>query len=580
MRNFLIVIILLWFSSFSNIGFSQTKTAYEKKKEAIVLKYLNKMGVSKSEIDRAKNADESGFLLMLLIAEKYETYAMNHGMDAVVLMTEMEKEMKAAESLKSEEDFRKERLAIEEKERKQREAQQAYEEKKQLEELQRQEQKRINFVNNSDYVILKKRIKQEFESWYEKGEFEKSVDHQNRIAQKDFAFDSICYQITSRQMLQRIGSQQYELKLLDYNADLEIFPVEIQFYPSKTFDSIKVPISEAESFKEDLRYRDNSNVLSFYRELRNWIFVDNYLFPKRLSLNGEKSILNLPNKEVSQIRFSTDELSLNNYFGSNHMFDAIQFEKVAEAREIKRRKEQYKSLMLVIENERNQKNYKNAIYKLEDLYRIFPDSVQIKDIINQVKYDENEDKRDVLLKDAQNLIEQGQLSKAKQKLKDANKLRTTEETSNEIKALETRIAEIKTKHEALYRLFYDEASKSRGGLFENDYFIINSIDKIKDGYGEKYKACLNYIANDLNSKWSPISNDYNQLVKGINWEAWGNNEQQLFDRIQEFQKLAKHYKNFNSKTYEATKAEDKKFLKIFKEDDLGLIIETVINTQR
>ena len=98
-------------------------------------------------------------------------------------------------------------------------------------------------------------IDREFKNWLEKGEYEKTVDYQNRITNNAAnVFDSICYKICN----EYIDRERYNISkgnniyfsLEGYNADTEKFGLSISYKEYiRIKDSISIQIKDAPIFK-------------------------------------------------------------------------------------------------------------------------------------------------------------------------------------------------------------------------------------------------------------------------------------------------------------------------------------------
>jgi hypothetical protein len=98
-------------------------------------------------------------------------------------------------------------------------------------------------------------IDREFKNWLVKGEYEKTVDYQNRITNNAAnVYDSICYKVCNKY----IEQERYDISegnniyfsLRGYNADAEKFGLSISYIGSNRFiDSISIQIKDAPIFK-------------------------------------------------------------------------------------------------------------------------------------------------------------------------------------------------------------------------------------------------------------------------------------------------------------------------------------------
>lgn len=217
-NSLLSIIIFLFFNS----SYSQQKTVYEKKVGEINLSFLKKLGVSQTQISRAKEMGNiEGMFMGLGIMEKLST------MQGLVLMEQYNNELKKAENLKTEVDFKKDKI----KKNKEIALQKAIEQKKILEEY-----------NNSDYSIISKNIKSEFENWTKKGEFEKEADYVNRLQIKSQnVFEEICL----KQINEKINNfnVDYNLRkeLSTYNSEGEYFMINFKINNVEWQNKINIP---------------------------------------------------------------------------------------------------------------------------------------------------------------------------------------------------------------------------------------------------------------------------------------------------------------------------------------------------
>ena len=236
-------------------------TPYQKKQLELAKKYFQILyGYQMTMADAvffeqlAEGKDVRDFLLGL----GFINYMATHSeAQCESLFTQMEKEYKAAEKLKNATDLKleeeaKERAAQKEKDAEDRAAQEAYE--------------------NLDAVVIRKGIKSEFEKWNAKGEFEKENDYISRLEhQSQTVFDSICL----KHILLRESyiSIYFANKRLSYNAEDEFFTFLFEYNNIECKSIIKVPIAQAENFKND--FKD----INLYFDDYDWVYVENNLFP-------------------------------------------------------------------------------------------------------------------------------------------------------------------------------------------------------------------------------------------------------------------------------------------------------------
>ena len=202
-------------------------------------------------------------------------------------------ELEKAEKLKTSEDFRREKAEKEkeEKELKERQQQEAY--------------------KSSDVGRIEKNIKEAFEEWNKKGEFEKQADYEERLkTQSQEAFSRICME----KVKSRIKYKKDELygggikvESLVYNADSESFSVsfKIPYEGTKWQSLINIPIAQAEDFKREF-YDPDCEVGDY-----NWCFVGNTLYPTLVTIYSEYKFPLLEKKQT-EITFSFDDFGIAN----------------------------------------------------------------------------------------------------------------------------------------------------------------------------------------------------------------------------------------------------------------------------
>lgn len=626
---FCLVFIIICFANNLN---AQVKTPYEKKQEEITLKYLKKMGVSISEIDRAKKADATGLTLMLLLADRLQQYQYTHGMESILLMNEWKKEIESSEKLKNEEDFRRERVKQEEEEKKIKAHQEKYEEQKRLEAKQREENRLAEIYNNSDYVAIKFQIKREFEDWILKGEFEKTIDYENRLLKKESVLDSIAY-FSIQSFIFNSIENMYEkpVSLENYNADGEFYPIKITFNYNSTMDSLSVPIKDAASFKSNLENEYSSNwqeIFNFYSELRNWVFLNNNFYPKKYHLNRQKQFANLPKAGTKELEFTTEDLSLSKYFNPPYNFNAVIYEKKLDQKRAELRKLDYKKFLDDSKKYEDQGNLENALETVNIALKQFSDSTQLIkkadnlnfqinekkrdnfiregdqnftsrnfgkaknlfDKANEIRYSEdiklkidnvnyklNEIKREALLLQAQDLKSLGMLTKSIETYNEANKIRQTQDITSIISEIEkSRSAALKNHYtlDSLFKLLTSDDYE----LFK-DLVKPSQLDLIKEGYGWRYSSCETTLYKKLGAIWNPLSNEFESYSSNRNKEIWNDGLQSLLDNMIKFDQTFTIYKLFEQRIYKALLDADKKYLKVLKQNDDNEIIETVIKTE-
>jgi hypothetical protein len=656
-------ILILTFICLYNTSFAQTKTLYEKKKEEISIKYLKKMGVSVSEINRAKTADESGLLLLLLVAEKVQAYQYSHGMESLVLMSEWEKEVKAAEKLKGEADFKKERDKKLKDEQIAKAKQEQYQKEKLLEEKNRESERIAKenaqekqyqeaLIKNSDFQEIKSEIKSKFEEWASKGEFETQSEYEMRLQNKKIIIDSIAFHLFSNKVTTIFGEYsnyngEYSIKLKEYNIDKKLYPITLKGYFYKDGignvnleinDTLNVDVNMAKKIKNIARQEDysgeyeigvfqNENV-KFSKNMNDWqITKKGYFFPKTYTFfNQFKHTMKDVSTSVNEVKIQTNELGLSNYFSTDYSIDIDKYwikkmENERTAILIKAERflaenkfEQAKNLFIeannlrftedvknklqdvdikIIELKRNELiksaeqyesngNISNSIEKLEKSKELFSEANKLKfsesikmkivDVENKIIVI----KQIELVKSAEHYENLGKISNSIEKLQEANKLKVRTDLSAKIDGLIKNRDMALTNHRIMDSLL-TIAESEKLNLF-NDIISTSSLDEIKKGYGQKYLDCQSLITSKINSLWMVVSNTINDVNRNRNREIWTDKYQELLLKINEFRNEVSKHANFQINIQKAILEKNKKDLKILKEDDINVIIETVIKT--
>ncbi len=595
-------ILLLTFVCHFNPLFSQTKTPYEKKKEEISIKYLKKMGVSVSEINRAKNADESGLLLLLLIGEKVEAYQYSHGLESLVLMREWEKELKAAESLKNEEDFRREREKSEKEERERIAKREKYEAEKRIEEQRREEQRLAEeqrreeeyqraLVKYSDLQEIKNNIYTEFSEWAHKSEFETESEYDMRMKDKGKIIDSIAYRFVSGKVSTLYGQYsnyngEYSIELKNYDAENHSYPIVLigEFDKSRLGnvklalnDTLLVDVQLAKRIKQ-IAYKDDysesfiirtfqNDKVEFSKSISKWMITSKgYFFPYSYTFFDEYTHTNkIVQTPVNKLIINTNSLGLQEFFPSDYNID---IEKLwIKEREIERNKLIKQADRLYNENKLDQA--KKLFVEANEMK--YTDEVKTK--ITEIENKLIEIKQNELIKSAENYERSGKLTNSIEKLEEANKLKTRSELITKIDALKKERLTAMTNHKNLDSLF-TLAQSEKLKLF-NDIVTPSSLDEIKNGYGQKYLDCKSAIATKINSLWSKISSINSEINRNRNQEVWNDKSEELLQKLNEFRNELSKNSNFEINVQKAIMEKDKKYLKIFKNENIDQIIDFI-----
>lgn len=286
----IIYVFLFTLSFYSNDVFSQQQTAYEKKIAEITQKYFSicyygynkQLTMSeKAELQMYTTGDNARKFIMSI---GILNYAMNHTEAEVKnLVTQLDKDFKTAEKLKTAIDIQRE------KERKELAIKEKYE--------------------RSFEAAIKNNIKSAFEKWNNKGEFEKQSVYEERIQNKSQnAFINVCVE----QIKNKIEHYKllYSLKkvLLPYNADNEFFIIKFSINEIEWENKINIPLADAENFKKSWSSLDCK--IDDY----DWCFVGHELCPNLITLSDQKRNFQftLPLENQKEITYYFDELGINN----------------------------------------------------------------------------------------------------------------------------------------------------------------------------------------------------------------------------------------------------------------------------
>lgn len=295
---------------------TQQKTVYERKVEALTIQFFKNLGVNPSLLNQKEKIGEiEGLFLASDVLQKLNTEK------GVLLMLQLEREIKEAAKFKTAVDFQREKVKKEEAERKKQIEIAKQKERQRQAELKDQEEEKKERYDNSDYVQIKDEIQNDYKQWLAKGEFEKSDDYQNRVANTSSqAFDSICYKILIQNFKDKSG---FSSNLLKYNADTEKFGIEFLFNDLKFNDSLNIPLKDASKFKDEI---ENFGI---YVDDKDWSFIDSYLTPTKITFfnnrNKKSFEFHFSNKDFKNIYFSTSELELNSSNSLNNKFNFNDF---------------------------------------------------------------------------------------------------------------------------------------------------------------------------------------------------------------------------------------------------------------
>lgn len=661
MKRITVILILTFVCLFNTLN-AQTKTPYEKKKEEISIKYLKKMGVSTSEINRTKSADESGMLLLLLIAEKVQVYQFSHGMEALVLMSEWEKEVKTAEKLKGEGDFKKEREKKLKEEREAKAKQEKYEQDKLLEEKKREVEKNAqkiaqekqyqeDLIKSSDFQEIRMEIQLKFKEWATKGEFETQSEYEMKMLNKNRIIDSIAFNLFSSRVNTIFGEYsnsngEYTIKLKEFNIDKHLYPIALKGYFDKgrmvvnleINDTLNVDVNMAKKIKNIARKDDYSGLyeidvfqnknVKFSKNLNEWFITKNgYFFPKSyIFFNQFKHTAKDISTSVNEVKIHTNELGLSNYFQTDYIIDIDKhwIQRLENERKIilieaeqflsENKLEPAKNLLVEANNLRFTEDVKNKIQDVEfkilelktneliksaELYESngnisnsIEKLVKAKELFaeaNKLQFTEvfktkivevdNKIivlKQNELVKSAEQYEKSGKISNLIEKLQEANKLKTRTDLATKIDLL-TKNRDLSLRNHKILDSLFILCQTEKLGIFK-DIVNPNNLDEVKKEYGQKYLDCKTSIITKINSMWTTVSNSNTEINININREVWDDKSQELMQKIIEFRNELSKNSNFEKNVQKALVEKDKKYLKIFKENDVNIIVETILKT--
>jgi len=308
------IFLIILFVLFSNIGFlySQQKTPYEQR-----IDFLNKKLLKDLELlDLLNKYENTGDIGSILFLNEFSYRIFNTEKGFLYLLRYNEDVIKA-ETLKNEIDLKNDKLKID------------VENAKKIalkNEIEKKEQ--IKKYKSSDYYRITENIKNEFENWLLKSEFEKNETYQNRILYKNKEeFDSVCSHILEDEI--ENYNNYPTLEIGKYDSEIEQFAVKIGINGVIIEELIKVEIANAEHFKNNV-----------FPELRttipkncNWGFIDNQLMPAIILFENESYKLEILLKsKLIPIIFKSNELSIYNDNFNKLEFDFDNYKKEKEKR--------------------------------------------------------------------------------------------------------------------------------------------------------------------------------------------------------------------------------------------------------
>jgi len=286
------IFLIILFVLFSNIGFlySQQKTPYEQR-----IDFLNKKLLKDLELlDLLNKYENTGDIGSILFLNEFSYRIFNTEKGFLYLLRYNEDVIKA-ETLKNEIDLKNDKLKID------------VENAKKIalkNEIEKKEQ--IKKYKSSDYYRITENIKNEFENWLLKSEFEKNETYQNRILYKNKEeFDSVCSHILEDEI--ENYNNYPTLEIGKYDSEIEQFAVKIGINRVIIEELIKVEIANAEHFKNNVFPKLRTTI----PKNCNWGFIDNQLMPAIILFENESYKLEILLKsKLIPIIFKSNELSI------------------------------------------------------------------------------------------------------------------------------------------------------------------------------------------------------------------------------------------------------------------------------
>jgi hypothetical protein len=481
----------------------------------------------------------------------------------------------------------------------------------------------------SDYYQILNSISIEFASWLKQGEFEKKEDYSKRLEMKELRFIEICDLIIKNKLAEKVAyvtgenwyhdsSGKESFVLFNYNPDKEFFPFYFRYKEIEFYDTILIPFSYAERFKEQTDYGS----ISYSKNRQDYLFVNNYLYPSKIifqNVNEKTPIEVLLNfaSPMKSIKFGTDQLNITNYSFEKIQYDFQNFRQrkseilIVNARRYEENEDLENALLLYSNMLEFDKKSELAKSKIESITTTINDQKRAKLIIeaselqvngvfidakkllikaNEIRFSEdikfkiddltfkiNEIKRNELIQQAKDLSSEGFLTKSIEKYMEANKTRESHDLITIISEIEKRRNSALKNHyslDSLHKLVTSVDYK----LFKN-LVLPNQLNLIKEGYGPRYSSCEKYLYNKMGTIWAPLSIEYESIVSHKNKEVWTTELQSLLENIIKFDQTFNSYKVFEQRIYKALLESDKKYLKVLKHDDDNEIIDIVIKTE-
>jgi hypothetical protein len=640
MKQITAILFLTFFCHFNSL-YSQTKTPYEKKVDKIMTEMCKVIGVENSLIQMALKLNDwdivrtsQDFAFKCKMMDKNELLV-------VVLATE-QKLKEAEKIKTEVDFKKKKVKEVKEKQQKEQQLSSNLKRFSDLTKLKSEIKseflkwvKKGEFETNSEYQTRTKYKEQIIDSI----SFEFISRRLNSLAQKDFTnTDEVPYYIEL--LNYNADIQMYNVDFVCRSHTGFPYCGTYQNYDERFSVILNLNTENAKKIKQlsgKYRFFTNSDAdviwfcnraINYSVKLTDWLISSNgYFFPRKYEILNETIQINNQNSTpLNNLTFNTSELELTEYFNSSHIINIENF----NSRKLLLKREK---MIKLAENQIAENNLDKALkfYKEANLIQNTED---IKLKIEEIDLKIIERKRKELITSAEQFLIDGtamssveKLEKAKEFLNQANKLKFIENDQFKILEIEEKIIKIKQntlielaeqnqksgkmsksienledaqklkqrndlmikiqglkkdrftaisnhqKLDSLFTLIQSEKLK----LF-NEIVTSSSLDNIKNGYGLKYLECKTTIVDKIDSLWSKISNNNSEINRNRNREVWDDKSEELLQKLNEFRNELGKNSNFEINVQKALLEKDKKYLKIFKEDNVNVIIDAILKT--
>ncbi len=640
MKQITAILFLIFFCHFNPL-YSQTKTPYEKKVDQIMTEMCKAIGVKNSLIQMALKLNDwdivrtsQDFAFKCKMMDKNELLV-------VVLATE-QKLKEAEKIKTEVDFKKKKGKEVKEKQQKEQQLSSNLKRFSDLTKLKSEIKseflkwaKKGEFETNSEYQTRTKYKEQVIDSI----SFEFISRRLNSLAQKDCTnTDEVPYYIEL--LNYNADMQMYNVDFVCRSHTGFPYCGTYQNYDERFSGILNLNTENAKKIKQlsgKYRFFTNSDAdviwfcnraINYSVKLTDWLISSNgYFFPRKYEILNETIQINNQNSTpLNNLTFNTSDLELTEYFNSSHIINIENFNsrklllkkekmiKLAENQVAENNLDKalkfYKEANLIqntediklkIEEidlkiiERKRKELitsaeqflidgtaMSSVEKLEKSKELFNQANKLKFIENdQFKILEIEEKiikikQNALIELAEQNQKSGKMSKSIENLEDAQKLKQRNDLMIKIQELKKDRFTAISNHQKLDSLFTLVQSEKLK-LF-NEIVTSSSLDDIKNGYGLKYLDCKTAIVTKIDSLWSEISNNNSEINRNRNLEVWDDKSEEFIQKLNEFRNELGKNSNFEINVQKALLVKDKKYLKIFKEDNVNVIIDVILKT--